>query len=105
MATAVTSKGPQLVYDLLQGLVGNLTAVHPDAFIEPVQKGGGIQPGAVARRPEHAVHQGGGAALAVGAPDMDKLQPFLRVAQVGQEGPDALQPRLLSPPLDGMYVI
>ena len=97
-------KGADLVHDLLQHDIRYLLPVHPDALIEAVQIGRGIESGAVARLTEHTLNKGGSTPLAVGTADMDKFQPPLRVAQMLQQGLRARKPRLLAPPLDGVYV-
>ncbi len=59
--------------------------VHPAALAEGGQVGGGIQAGSVARFAQGRSHHGGGAALALGAADVDGLRPQVGVAQPVQQ--------------------
>ena len=77
-----------------QDLVVDLLAVDLHALIEAVEIGGGVEPGFVTGGLEYRSGHGCAAALAVGAGDVDKLQSLLGIAQLFQQLPDALQPRL-----------
>ena len=93
-----------LLHQADQVRVGDGDAVHLDALIEAVDVGGREQPHPVPGAAQAAVQHGGGAALAVGAGHMDEAQLFVGVAQGGQQGADAVQPRLVPLPVDRMDI-
>ena len=68
-----------------QNFVSDLFPVDLHPLIEAVEIGGGKKPGFIASGLQHRGKHGGTAALAVGARNMDKLQPVLRVAQGVQQ--------------------
>ena len=76
--------GPDLLHQPHQFFVADLFAVHLDALVEPVDERRGVQPHAIARRPQTGRQHGRGAALAVGTRHMDELQPLVGAAQRGQ---------------------
>ena len=87
-----------------QVLVGNGCAVDLDPLVEPVDEGGSEQPHFVPGGPQAAVQHGSGAALAVGAGNVDKLQLLVGVAQGGQQGADPVQAGLVALPVDRVDV-
>ena len=65
--------------------------VYTDALVELHQIGRGIQPNPVAGLLQNRSGHAGGRALAVGARQMDKFQPVLRVAERRTQRTDAVQ--------------
>ena len=68
------------------------SVAEPEALVEAHQMGRGIDMHAAADGFEHCSHEGDGRALAVGACDMDdRGEPILRVAEIGEQPPDAVE--------------
>ena len=86
-------------------LVGDLLTAHLHALVEAQDVGRGVQAGAVARLPQHALQHGGGGALAVGSGDVDELQLLLRVAHLLQQLAGAAQARTHAHPADAVNVL
>ncbi len=74
------------LYQTHQSVVRDLLAVHLNALVEAVDKGGGVKADPVSRRMKAGRQHGRGAALAIGARHMDEAELFVRVAQCRQQG-------------------
>ena len=87
-----------------QIFIGNLHAVHLHPLMEAVDVRRGVQSRAVARLLQNGRGHGGGAALAVGARNVDKLQLFLGIPHFCQKGLGAAQSGNAALPADGMDI-
>ena len=87
-----------------QVLRGDPFAVHLDPLPEILQEGRGAKPHPVSRRPEDRSEARADAALAVGPRHMDEPKLLLRIAQLPQQRPDALQSRRVGLPLEAVDI-
>ena len=96
--------GADLIHQRFQILVGDGDPVDLHPLIEPIDVGGGVQPYPPTGSLEAAGDTGGGAALAVGAGDVDEAELPFRVAQGAQESAGTAQTGLAALPFDGVDI-